>query len=54
MKRFQNKEKFEVSKGVIRNRKSKKDRHDNDLVKDKIYKTQHRKLKTELHEPTKN
>ena len=49
------KEKFEDTKGATRSRKSKKDRHHNDQMKnDKgmkmIYKTLHRELKIEQHE----
>jgi len=45
-------EQFEYTKGVIRSRNSKKDIQCNDLKKNgqtMIYKTPHRKLKTEQH-----
>jgi len=50
------KEKFEDTKGVLRFRKSEKDRqHNGQKKKSKwtttIYKTLHRKLKIEQHEP---
>jgi len=50
-------EKFEDTKGLIRSRKSKKDRQHNGQRKQKdtgkitIYKTLHRKLMIEKHEP---
>ena len=50
-------EKFEDTKGVIRNHKSRTDRHDNDQKKKKskwqttIYKALHRKLMIEQDEP---
>ena len=52
------KEKFEDTKCVIKNRKSKKNRQYNDKNKKKgqtmMYKTLHRKLKIEKHEPMEN
>jgi Holliday junction resolvase-like predicted endonuclease len=51
------KEEFEDTKGVIRIRKSRKDRHNTMAKRQKttkqttIYKTLHRKLKIEQHEP---
>jgi len=48
--------KVEDTKGVIRSRKSKKDWQYNDQKKKRqtiIYKTLHRKLKIEQHEPHK-
>jgi len=48
---------FADTKGVIRSRKSKKNRQYNGQTKNRqttIYKTLHRKLKTEQHQPHLN
>ena len=46
-RRFEN----TCTKGIIRRRISKMDRQYNDQIKTMIYKTQHRKLTIEQHEP---